>query len=448
MRMQFGLSAFTRSRGDLPELPVVNMFAEQAPTEEGGVVLQSRPGLVDRAADMGAGPVQALFKADGVLDGALYGMSGSNLYRETVSLGALDGSGFASMAGYEDYLFANKGGSVWSYDGATLAAIAFPDGANVKKILVGASRLICLRSDTQTFYWSTALATTVGALDFAAAENQPDRLRDMLFIKDALVLGGAETVEFWPNTNDSELPFQPLEGAGWRVGVKNTGAMCLYGTTFAVVTSENRVALGDQENVVSAPGLEALIEASANAYLFSFLVDGSELLCLRLDSGTWVFNRRSGTFSTFETWGNDTWTPSCFDGGVFGSSVDGTTFAFSGHVDEGGVLERRFRAGFPLNGGSVPINSISLRCNVGQTSYLTGTYTDPIVEMRLSRDGGKTWGEWRPKTLGTQANYRKLVRWNNCGQASHPGLLAEFRVTAPVDWRVSDVLLNEPRGGR
>ena len=40
MRMQFGLSAFTRSRGDLPELPVVNMFAEQAPTEEGGVVLQ------------------------------------------------------------------------------------------------------------------------------------------------------------------------------------------------------------------------------------------------------------------------------------------------------------------------------------------------------------------------------------------------------------------------
>ena len=110
MRMQFGLSAFTRSRGDLPELPVVNMFAEQAPTEEGGVVLQSRPGLVDRAAGMGAGPVQALFKADGALDGALYGMSGSNLYRETVSLGALDGSGFASMAGYEDYLFANKGG--------------------------------------------------------------------------------------------------------------------------------------------------------------------------------------------------------------------------------------------------------------------------------------------------------------------------------------------------
>ena len=448
MRMQFGLSAFTRARGDLPDLPVVNMFAEQAPTEEGGVVLQSRPGLVDRAADMGAGPVKALFKADGVLDGALYGMSGANLYREAVSIGALDGSGFASMAGYEDYLFANSGASVWSYDGVTLAALSFPDGANVKKILVGASRLICLRADTQTFYWSTALSTTVGALDFAAAENQPDRLRDMLFIKDALILGGAETVEFWPNTNDAELPFQPLEGAVWRVGVKNTGAMCLYGTTFAVVTSENRVVLGDQDNVVSTPGLEALIEASANAYLFPFLIDGSEMLCIRLDSGTWMFNRRSGTISTLETWEGQGWTPSCFDGGVFGSSIDGATYSFSAHLDEGGVMERRFRAGFPLNGGGIPIDSISLRCNVGQTTYLTGTYSNPAVEMRLSRDGGKTWGEWRGRTLGVQGDYRKTVRWNNCGMASHPGLLAEFRVTAPVDWRVSDVLLNEKRGGR
>lgn len=445
-RMQFGLSAFTRARGDLPELPVVNMFAEEAATEAGGVVLQSRPGLVDRSASMGSGPVKALFKADGVLDGALYGISGANLYRQTTSLGALDGTGYCSMAGYEDYLFANCGASIWSYNGVTLSALSFPDGANVTKILTGASRLIALRSDTQTFYWSTPLSTTIDALDFASAENQPDRLRDMLFIKDALVLGGAETVEFWPNTNDSELPFQPLEGAVWRVGVKNTGAMCLFGTSFAVVTSENRVVIGDQDNVISNAGLEALIADSGNAYLFPFLIDGTEFLCLRIDAGTWVFNARSGTFSTFETLGAD-WSATCFAGGVFGSD-SGATYAFSGHVDQGGTLERRFRAGFPLNGGGVPVESISLRCNVGQTGYLSGTYANPVVEMRLSRDAGKTWGEWRAKTLGSQGDYRKTVRWNGCGLASAPGLLAEFRVTAPVDWRVSEVLVNEPRGGR
>jgi len=59
MRLQFGLTAQERARGDLPELPVINMFAEEAPTEETGIVLQSRPGLLDRVEDMGAGPVQA-----------------------------------------------------------------------------------------------------------------------------------------------------------------------------------------------------------------------------------------------------------------------------------------------------------------------------------------------------------------------------------------------------
>ena len=447
MRMQFGLSAYKRARGDLPELPVVNMFAEEAPTEQTGAVLQSRPALVDRSANMGTGPVACLFKGDGVLDGALYGVSGGDLYRETVSLGTLDGSGFVSMAGYEDYLFACCGASVWSYDGATLAAVPFPDGASAIKILVGSSRLVVIRSDTEQFYYSDVLSTNIDALSFATAENQPDRLRDMLFLKDALILGGAETVELWPNTNDSTLPFQPLEGAVWKVGVKNTGAMCNYGTTFAVVTTNNQIVLGDQDGVVSNAGLEAEIKASTNAYLFTFLIDGSEFLAMRLDSGVWVYNRRSGTFSTFETYGTDDWTPSCFVDDIFGSSVDGKTFAFSGHVDEGTVLERRFRAGFAVNGGAIPIDNIMVRCNTGGTNYLSGDYTDPDIEMRLSYDGGKTWEEWLGNTLGEQGGYGLRVMWHGLGIAYNPGLLAEFRITAPVDFRVSDVLVNEPYGG-
>lgn len=446
-RMEFGLSAFKRARGDLPELPVVNMYAETAPVEETGVVLQSRQGLVDRSANMGAGPVRGLFKGDGVLDGALYGVSGSNIYRETVSLGAIDGSGFVSMAGYEDYLFACAGGSIKAYNGVTLTTLSFPDSANVTKIVVGASRLVALREDTENFYWSDPLSTTIGGLNFATAENQPDRLRDVLFIDDYLVLFGAETTEFWPNTTDADLPFQPLEGRVMERGVKNTGAACKYGTTFAWVTNQNQVCLNDENTVLSNPGLEEEIAASANAYLFPFYMGGTEFLALRIDSGTWVFNARSGAFSNFQTYGGETWTPSCFAGGVFGSSVDGKTYAFGEYLDEGGVLERRFRAGFPLNGGGVIVNNIALRCNVGGTAYLTGDYADPTIELRLSRDGGNTWGEWRSASLGTQGKYRKRVAWHGLGMASQPGLLAEFRITAPVDFRVSGVFVNESLGG-
>lgn len=452
--VEFGLSSFERGRGDLPELPVINMFVEETPTEERGVVLQSRPGLEDRAADMGFGPVLQLFQRNGVLSGVLFGVSEGILWQGTSQLGAIDGDGPFSMAGYGNFLFVAGGDSLWGWDGATLTDIAFPDSASVLKVIIAASRAVCIRADTGQFYWSDVLETDIEALDFATAENQPDELLDCLFLDDILILFGAETVEFWPNTQDAELPFQPLEGRVIEKGIRGTGCAAAFGSTFAWVTNEHTVCVSDENNVISNPGLQAKIEASSAVSLFSFLIEGLEFLALRLDDETYVFNTRAGRWSQFQS--RDAvlgtpinWIPHCFAGGVFGSSIDGRTLAWStGHQDLESVLERRFRAGFPLNSGGLQISNASLRCNVGQTPFLEGTYVAPLAEMRLSRDGGKTWGAWRQKSLGEQGQYRTQVRWRACGMASRPAFLAEFRVTAPVDFRVSDVLVNEAFGGR
>ena len=447
-RMQFGLSSFERARGDLPELPVINMFAEEAPTEATGVVLQSRPGLSDRVANMGSGPVQCLFKGDGVLDSGLYGVSGGKLYNAATLVGSIDGVGPFFMAGYEDKLFSAGGGQIWGYDGTILSAVSFPDSANVTKVLVGGSRLIALRADTEKFYWSDVLSGTIGALSFATAESQPDRLKDALFIDDILILFGAETVEFWPNTGNDDLPFQPLEGRVFERGIKGTGCATEFGSTFAWVTDTNQVCVSDPDNIISKPGLEALIEASSSVRLQTFVLEGTEFLWLKIDAGDWVFSNRSKLWSQFATWGFSNWLPSCFAGGVFGSSRDGRTMAWGpDYLDLGGVLERRFRAGFPLNSGGVPVNNVIVRANVGNTGFLTGTYANPTIEMSRSLDAGRTWGRWRGISLGEQGQYRQKVQWTACGMAGQPGWLSEFRVTDPVPVRVSDVLINEPFGG-
>lgn len=447
-RMQFGISSFERARGDLPELPVINMYAEEAPTEETGVVLQSRPGLADRAADMGAEPVKALFKGDGVLDSGLYGVAGISLYRGTTRIGALDGSGPYFMAGYEDKLFVAGGGSLWGYDGSTLASVAFPDGAHVASIVVGASRLIAIRKDTEKFYWSDVLSDTIDALSFATAENQPDRLKDMLFIDDVLILFGVSTVEFWPSTTDADLPFQPLEGRVFEKGIKDTGCAARFGSTFAWVSSDNQVCMSDPDNIISNPGLEAKIEASSSVRLWTYLLEGTEFLCLRLDSGTWSYSYRSKLWSQQMSYGEDNWIPQCFAGGVFGSSLDGRTLEWdTGHLDLGGVLERRFRAGLPLNSGQLTVNNLVLRTNIGNTPFLTGDYAEPTVEVRFSRDAGRTWGSWKPRGMGEQGEYRKKVQWVQCGMFGQPGVMAELRMTAPSPLRVSDCLVNEPFGG-
>ncbi len=447
--MQFGLSAFERARGDLPPLPVINMFAEDAPTEATQAVLQSRPGLTDLAQTIGL-DVAALFTGDGVLGGARFGLSSGNLYSGTTLVGSIDGVGPASIAGFEDLLFVAAGETLWTYDGLTLAAVAFPDGADVAKVIVGASRAIAIRKDTEQYYFSPALAGTIDGLDFISAESQPDRLRDALFIDDVLVLFGAETVEFHPNTGDPDLPFQPLEGRVFEKGIRATGCAVIWDASFAWVGGDNVVYINGQAPVpISNPGLQEKIEASATCALFAFMLDGQEFLALRLDTQTYVFGNRNRLWSEFESYGETNWLPKCWAGGVFGCSNGDLAEWGSDNLDFGGVLERRFRGGFPLNSGGLTVDSLRARCNTGQTPFLTGDYDDPALELRLSDDAGKTWSSWIDDiTLGRQGEYRKEVVWNALGMASQPGFLAEFRVTAPVDWRVSECLINEGRGGR
>lgn len=457
MRVPFGLSYHQRGPGDMPELPVTNMRAEAAPTEKGEVVLLSFPGQADRSADMGAGPVKALFLRDLVLSSALYGVSGGYLYQGTTQIGAIAGSGHVSIAGNEIGLMATAGESLYFYDGSTLAAVSFPDSADVAHVEVGGSRYWVVRKDTGKLYWTDALESDVEALDFATAESLPDRLLQTLWIDGQPILFGAESVEFWQQTGSATLPITPLKHLVWEVGIKATGCAVGIMDTFACVTSENNVVLQSEKNIISNPGLQAKIEASTEVSLFVFSLDGVQFLALRLTYAdgtgeTHGYNPRTGMWHTHETKGLTNWSARCFAAGVFGSAVDGKTLEWgSGYTDAlatGGVLERRLRGGFPIDSGGVTISNVRLRCNIGQTPYLTGDYAEPIVEMRLSDDGGKTWDDWEGASLGGQGNYRAQPDWTDCGQAAYPAFLAEFRLTAPVDWRVSDVLVNEPYGGR
>lgn len=447
--IEFATSSYERGRGDLPPLSVTNMVLEQAPTEKTGKALQSRMAVIDRGENMGSGPVAAIFRKDGVQSGDLFGVSNGNLYRVTASLGAVPGFGPVSIAGNEGGVMVAAGDALRYYNGTTLEDVAFPDSAPVTKVLAGAGRFIALRADTGKFYWTPVLASTVDPLDFATAENQPDNLKDALFIDDVLWLFGTETVEPWPNTSDADLPFQPLEGRVIEKGIRATGCAAAIGSTFAWVTNENQVCLSDENNIISNNGLQERIEASASVSLFAFVMGGNEFLCLQLDTETQVYQPRTGQWSEWKTYGQERWAVGCFSGGVMGSNIDGRTLTFgAGHVDLGRQMERLWSAGMPMDGGAARISNVVARVNIGQTPFLTGDYVDPVIEMRTSRDGGKTWGEWRRKSLGRQGDWRQEVRWRGIGLAGRPSFLVQFRVTDPVDIRVSGVLVNEPGGGR
>jgi hypothetical protein len=446
--LPFGMSSYERGPGDLPELPSINLYAEEAPTEEKGIVLQSRPGLVDRDAGMADGPIEALFRRDLVLDGNLFGISDGALYSGSAYVGAV-GGGTGRIAGNEIGLMVTTGGPLYFYDGSTLAAVSFPDSASVVDVFTGGSRFWAIRKDTGKLYWTDALEGDIESLDFATAESLPDRLLQGLWIDGVAVLFGKESVEFWAQTGSSTLPLQPIQNRVIEKGLRATGCAVGVGPTFAWVTNTNQVCLSDENTVISNPGLEEKIETSTECRLWVFYIGGTECLALRIDNETHYMPLRTRTWHELKSYGQDNWIPQCYADGVFGSSVDGRTIRWGdGFTDFGGELERRFRAGFWGTIGFL-VRNLVLRCNVGQTPYLTGDFTDPEVEMRISLDNGQTWGDWRPKGMGVQGRYETSVAWRGLGMLRRwKGFLAEFRVTAPVDFRVSDVLINENYGGR
>lgn len=443
----YGISNEERRRGDFPGLPVINLFAENVPTEP-GTALQARPGLEETGVTLGNGPVRGVYIADGVLNNGLFAVSDHNVYSDDTLIGGINGSGPVSFAGYEDYVFINSGEEIAAYDGTDYSLIAFPDDADVIKIVVGASRLIAIRRDTGKFYWSDPLGITIDALDFATAENSPDTLRDILYIGDKAILFGAETVEFWPATTDSDLPFSPLPGATFPVGIKGTGMAATFNRSFAWVTNYNEICMGVPENIISEPELQTRIAASSEVSLFVFYVDDNEYLCVRLDGESWAYGARSQVWTKLESYGEDNWIPSCYDSGYFGSSVDGRLLRWGEESDDFGLpVTKLFRAWLPLTGDTLNLSNIIMRTNPGTTSYLTGQYANPIVELRTSSDGGHTWKPWKARSLGRQGQYRIKVFWSSLGLFGYPGLLVEIRVTDPIAFRMSGLAANEKFGG-
>jgi hypothetical protein len=448
MKLQYATSTYDRDRGNFPELPVVNLFVEKTPIEESPALL-SRPGLEATGTSMGAGPVKTLFQIDGVLDGSLFGISAGALYKSGVSIGAIAGTGPAVLAGFENLLFATQGTTLYKYNGASLTTVATPGSFDVLSLCIGTSRLIVIDKGTGKFFWSDVLTSTIDALSFATAENSPDKLKECLFIGDTLYLFGTETVEFWPaNTSNPDLPYQPLVGRTYSVGIRDTGCATKFATSFAWITNHNQICVNDPQTVISDPGLDEKLAASSTAFLWTFYLDGTEYLAVTLDTKTYVFNKSTSTWSTFESYGRTNWIPRCYANGVFGSSVDGQLIQWSDtYSDFGDILERRFRAGLPITSGTTPLHQVILKTNTGQTTYLSGDYADPTVELRVSKDGGFEWKTWKQKSLGELGHYKKRVMWAALGLFGNPGILVEIRVTDPVPFRVSDLVANESYAG-
>ena len=460
--LSYGIGAFDRATGNLPDLTCINLYAESARTSEGRICLQSRPGLTTLATN-GSGPINAIFSNRGSFDGDDFTVSGTTLYRGTTSIGAMSSlasSGEMTMAGADtEVLVARPGGRLYSYDGTDLVT-AFTvgnDTNNVRAVAFIGSLFVAIEDNSGRVYWSTPLdGRAWDALDFFTAERAPDNLLDLAALNDKLLLYGQDTVEVWAHTGDASLPFTRIEGIGSQVkGIMGTGCKAEADNTFFHIGSDGVVyRFAEAFERISDHWLEEKITTATAWKMFSFKLHGHEFICVRLNGtggNTYAYDAATREWCEFQTDGGQ-WIASCaaMKGTTvyLGNQTDGKIMGFSGWADLADTLERRFTAATPLD---VPLSIDDLRiwANVGHAP----TGVTPTVSLRYSRDAGNTWSSYIDIDLGNATDdgnddYRIRPQWRRLGMFDDPGALFEIKTTAAIPFRVSAVKINEPGGGR
>lgn len=445
----YGKGAYRRDNGNLPEFKLVNMFSEATTTTPGGVSLLSFEGLV-ATATRGTGPINGIFQRDGLFNGDTFVISNGTLYRGATSLGAINGTGPVSWAASHIELVVTRGQTAYSYNGANLAAIAFPDSANVTSVAgVIGGLFVYVRADSDRYYWSAVLdGRTISALDYATAESGPDRLRDVVVVGDNMYLLGQDTIEVWFITGELTLPFSRISQRTVRMGVIATGCAVEMDNALHFISDDRSVyRFSDVPEKVSDHSIDERITQSTTQSVFSFKYQGHNFLCLRLSQGTWCLDAATKGWCERQTYGLSNWivgsAANTDTGPIFGSAVGNDILEFDGNVEGLSRVQRIFSAGFPVLGGSVPVDLLEVEGNFGNTAA-----DEQILQMRFSRDGGASWSTWRTASMGATGEYRKRARFRRLGYFDAPGGLFEFMAEEDAPFRVSAVIINESASGR
>lgn len=453
----YGTRTFKRGNGNFPPLECINMFVERgAKTSEAEIALISRQGL-GQLTTVGSGPIQGIFSKKGTFGGDVFYISSTNLYRGTTSLGpvAFAGSGIPSFAASDTQLVVARGATARLYNGTTLANVTFPDGAPVVAVAYIGSLFVYLRGGGAfpgRFYWSAPLnAASIDGLAYATAEREPDDLLDIKPLGDNIWLFGQQSVEAWAHTGDADLPFTRLENVSFDKGIFGTGAVTRADNSLIFVATNRTVyRVSEVPERISDHSIEERIKASATCRLFVFTREGHEMVCVRLDDETLVYDCSTGEWCEFQTAGGQ-WIAQCCAMvdhlAYFGHASTNQVMGWSEWDDLGVEMERRFTAAAPLD-QVTPIDRISLWANTGQTPLLSGQGSDPQIEMQSSDDAGNSWSEWETDSLGKQGEYRVVPEWRALGLFGFPGFMAQFRITDPVPLRISAVKINDIGGGR
>ena len=332
----------------------------------------------------------------------------------------------------------------------TLASISDGDFTGAVTVNFIDSYFIYNTPDAATMF-STAQndGSSVDALDVATAESSPDKLKALITHRGEFWALGEKTTEVWYNAaNATGFPFSPRDGAIIDQGTS---------ASHSVIRANNTLMwLDDRRFVVQAEGYGIKIVSTnavsskfqtydtvSDAFAFAFKDRGHFFyqLTFPTEKKTWVYDLTTEkwhekSYRDPETDQDTRHLANCFgvyrDLNLVGAFNSGKVYKMSSdYLDDAGdpIIKTKTTSHFTQELKQLSFNSLELHAEAGK-GKVTGEGSDPQIMLRYSNDGGYTWSNSLPRSLGKLGEYGKRVRWNRLGSGRE--WLFEFTNADPI----------------
>jgi len=309
---------------------------------------------------------------------------------------------------------------------------------------------IITKSSSGRFYISKSYdPTDWEALDYATAEANPDELVRAFSINLALWLFGKETTEIWYNSGASAYPFERISGAFITTGLAAAASLAgILGNLFW---------LNDRREVIKTQGFAAeCVSTDQIAYHFDQFTTVSDavgfcytqeghtfyVLTFPTEKETWVYD------ATVNIWHERESYPVLMDGSqgqhrgncyayfagkhLVGDYENGLIYELDldTFTDNGEVIRRkRVTEIIHEDRKNLFFHKFEVEFEAG-VGLVSGQGSDPQAMLRISDDGGHSWGNEHWRDIGEIGKYGKRAIWRRLGRSRNRTF--ELVITDPI----------------
>ncbi len=450
-----------KSRGQL-----VNMIAETNKAQD-YLTVRRLEGLELIATTPSDEPIRSNIHSNGgfkyyVADDTLYRFTGATI----TNLGVINGSGRAtiisnSIPGNNQILVLNGEGEGYIYDNSGLTQITDPDFFPTTSVTILNERFWFPRDGTNEFFCSdVSNGFAYNPLSFGTAEWKPDDARLVVSKKSALWVIGDSTMEYWQSFDDQIFPVRPVRGASQDIGILANNSFAELDDYFAFLSDDSNVVLvnGTEVTTISDLDFQIKIRGDGTAQNPGF-TDAEIQACIGFFVDTAQHRIYYLSFPTAGyTWGYDLNTGlslnrTSLDGVAWraiyslteanqvymGDRIGGNLWLLSPNAKrEGdGILRAIMRTpsiSFTTD-TFIPLINVEMEVGVAEDPDET-----PLMIVRSSKNGGKTWIVHSHISLGGWGQYKKRVPLRRFGRVvRHTDFVLEFVVTDAVRVQFYDI---------